>query len=149
MQITAQENLIKDITENLCRILKEEKLNMSQLAQLTGRTEKHLSELLNGKREMTLRALLEIAFSLRHTVKIEIITSKEFGRKAAEWDYNELDVDREVNVEGQMPSIPEINCREMERLGIRNPNAQQFWEGYNQYMRGIPEIDRPLRPRRF
>lgn len=136
-RLKAQEKLIMDVTENFCRILEEDKLNRSRLAQIMGKTKGYVSELLNGSREMTLRVLSDIAFSLGYAVKIEILTSKEFGRKSAERNYNLRDVDNEVNVKEQMPSIPEIDRREMERLGIRKPDAQQFWEGYNQYMRAL------------
>jgi transcriptional regulator with XRE-family HTH domain len=71
-RIMAQEDLIMDVTENFCRILDEEKLNRSRLAQIMGKTKGYVSQLLNGNRNITLRVLSDIAYSLGYTVRIRV-----------------------------------------------------------------------------
>lgn len=71
-RLMAQEDLIMDVTENFCRILEEEKLNRSQLAQIMGKTKGYISQLLNGNRNITLRVLSDIAFSLGYIIRVRV-----------------------------------------------------------------------------
>jgi transcriptional regulator with XRE-family HTH domain len=69
-RLIAQEDLIMDVTEGFCKILEEEKLSRSKLAGLMGKTKGYISQLLGGKRNITLRVMSDIAYHLGYNVKI-------------------------------------------------------------------------------
>jgi transcriptional regulator with XRE-family HTH domain len=69
-RIMAQEELIMDVTEGFCRMLEEEQLTRSNLAKTMGKTRGYISQILNGRRNITLRSLAEIAYHLGYHVNV-------------------------------------------------------------------------------
>ena len=69
-RIMAQEDLIMDVTENFCKILEDEGIKRTKLAQLMGKTRGYISQRLNGHKNITLRSLSDIAFVLGYQVNI-------------------------------------------------------------------------------
>jgi len=98
-RLIAQEDLIMDVTEGFCKILEEKKLSRSKLAKLMGKTKGYISQLLGGKRNLTLRVLSDIAYHLGYNVRIV------FRKRSAQVEHETL---KEVwNLEekkGRMPS---------------------------------------------
>lgn len=66
-------------------------------------------------------------------------TAFEFGQAYAEFmvNSNQVPAGEPVNVDEMVTSsqdIPDGDYTEMKRAGITNPNAREYWAGYNSYM---------------
>lgn len=66
-------------------------------------------------------------------------TAFDFGHDYAEFmvDSNQVPVGETVNIDEMVTSsqeIPDGDYTEMKRAGIANPNAREYWAGYNAYM---------------
>lgn len=64
------ERLILDATEMLIALMEREGVSRTDLADRIGKSKGHVSQLLNGGRNMTLRTLAEVAFALDSRVSI-------------------------------------------------------------------------------
>ena len=69
-RLLAQETLILDATETICEWLAAESLSRTDLAARLGRSPAYVSQLLNGSRNMTLRAFADIARALKREVRV-------------------------------------------------------------------------------
>lgn len=67
-----QEALILDVTESIWKLLKKRKMNKVMLAKKLGCTQPHVTKLLNGGRNMTLRTLANIVGALDGEVTIKL-----------------------------------------------------------------------------
>ena len=67
-----QEKLILDVTESIFEALEKQGKNRADLAAAMGRSAAYVSQLLNGSRNMTLRTLADIAFSLGIEPRFEV-----------------------------------------------------------------------------
>lgn len=81
------ERLILDATELILRLLERQGITKSQLADRIGKSKGHVSQLLNGERNMTLRTLAEIAHALNqrinvnaHPLRSHAVPDRMFGR---------------------------------------------------------------------
>ena len=63
-KLFAEEGLILDVTEEIWAALERKGWSKSQLADALGLSLSHVSRLLNGSRNMTLRTLADIAYAL-------------------------------------------------------------------------------------
>jgi transcriptional regulator with XRE-family HTH domain len=72
-RLMAQEDLIMDVTESFCEVLEREKINRSDLAKKMGKTKGYISQLLNGGKNLTLRSISDLAFSLGRSVKFSVV----------------------------------------------------------------------------
>jgi transcriptional regulator with XRE-family HTH domain len=66
------ERLILDTTEQLIETMKRNGITRTELARRIGKSKGHVSQLLNGERNMTLRTLAELAFALDSEVAFEV-----------------------------------------------------------------------------
>lgn len=78
-RIMAQEDMIMEVTEAFCKILVEKKIKRSALAEMMGKTKGYISQILNGGRNITLRTLSDIAYSLGY--QVNIIFEKRIKKK--------------------------------------------------------------------
>jgi transcriptional regulator with XRE-family HTH domain len=97
-RIMAQENLIMDATESILEILHKENLNRSKLANIMGKTRGYISQRLNGRRNITLRSLSDIAYHLGYYVDIV------FRRKTVQVEQISLDLDWDISRRKAFPS---------------------------------------------
>lgn len=67
----AKGDFIMDVTESICEILENEKIERQSLANKMNKTKGYISQLLNGNRNMTLGTLAEIARVLGYVPKIK------------------------------------------------------------------------------
>ena len=65
------EDLVLDVTEQLYRRMQERGMRPSELAKRLGVSRAFVSQLLNGKSNMTLRTLVGVAFALSLRIRIE------------------------------------------------------------------------------
>lgn len=75
-RLMAQEDLIMDVTESFCALLEDEKISKSTLAKIMGKTKSYVSQLLNGGRNLTLRSMADIAYSLGYTIRVAFTKKK-------------------------------------------------------------------------
>ena len=63
-------------------------------------------------------------------------TESNFGREYAEAMQGEDGFDSPVDVEEMLTSsrdLPDGDYRAMKNAGIENPDAREYWEGFNSY----------------
>ena len=65
-----QERLILEATELLHHLLQQSGINRADLARRLGRSKGHVTQLLNGDRNMTLRTLSDLAYVLGHRIQM-------------------------------------------------------------------------------
>ena len=77
------ERLILDSTEMLLELMEHEQVSRTELADLLGKTKGHVSQLLNGERNMTLRTLAEVAHALGGRVAVSTAPLNPAARSAS------------------------------------------------------------------
>jgi transcriptional regulator with XRE-family HTH domain len=88
-KLVAQEVLITQATEEIWRAMEEAGINKAELAKKMGVTKGHISQILNGSRNMTLRTLADICFALDYQLtlslepKINKVERKAVGQEIA------------------------------------------------------------------
>jgi transcriptional regulator with XRE-family HTH domain len=65
------ERLILDTTELLLALMEREHVSRTELASRIGKSKGHVSQLLTGERNMTLRTLAEVTHAVGHRMQIE------------------------------------------------------------------------------
>lgn len=63
-RLVAQELLITEVTEAIWKVMEEASITKSELARRMKATKGHVSQVLSGSRNMTLRTLADICFAL-------------------------------------------------------------------------------------
>lgn len=69
-KLIAQESLICDATELICERMIEVGITRADLARRIGKTRGFITQILSGKRNMTLRTLSDLAFALDMDITI-------------------------------------------------------------------------------
>jgi transcriptional regulator with XRE-family HTH domain len=69
-KLLAQEELILEVTESICKLLGEEKVSRKELAERLGKSKGFVSQLLNGGRNLTLRTVADILHVLGYKVSL-------------------------------------------------------------------------------
>ena len=64
------ERLILSTTEVILELMEKEKMTRVELAKRIGKSKGHISQLLNGRRNMTLKTLAEIVYALNARVSL-------------------------------------------------------------------------------
>ena len=76
-KLYAEESLILEVSEMIWDELKKRELSKADLASATGTSKSHISQLLNGSRNMTLRTLADIAFALNMVPRFHLSDEDE------------------------------------------------------------------------
>lgn len=77
-----QEMLLLAATELICELLEKKRLSRAELAKRIGKSKAFVSQILSGRRNMTLRTLAEVAWAL--DARIELLPArKSVGAAAA------------------------------------------------------------------
>ena len=69
-RIYEREALAFAASELISRLMEEQQVSKTDLARLVGTSKSHVTQLLSGSRNMTLRTLADLAFALGHKVEI-------------------------------------------------------------------------------
>jgi transcriptional regulator with XRE-family HTH domain len=69
-KLLAQEELLLEVTETICELLKEEKITRKELADRLGKSKGFVSQLLGGGRNLTLRTVADILHVLGYKVSL-------------------------------------------------------------------------------
>ena len=76
-RLLAQEELILDITEQLCEFLEKEGISRAELARRLNKSKSFVTQLLGGGRNLTLRTLADVVSVLGGKCKIKIVKEPE------------------------------------------------------------------------
>jgi plasmid maintenance system antidote protein VapI len=68
MRLFQQERTILEATELICEMMESEDLNRSDLAKRLGKSKSHVSQLLDGKKNMTLRTISDMFTAMNRTI---------------------------------------------------------------------------------
>lgn len=66
----AEERLILEATELIEELLEQQGINRKELADRLGKSKGHVSQLLSGERNLTLKTLADLAFTLNHRLHL-------------------------------------------------------------------------------
>jgi len=72
-RLVAQESLILEATEEICRILETENISRSELARRLGKSKAFVTQVLSGERNMTLNTAADLAFALGHRFHVRAL----------------------------------------------------------------------------
>jgi antitoxin component HigA of HigAB toxin-antitoxin module len=72
-RLTQQEKLILDVTELVLEKMEDKDIAKSDLAGMLGTNKSHITQMLQGSRNMTLRTVSDIFFALDCKVKIDAV----------------------------------------------------------------------------
>lgn len=76
-KLFAQEGLLVEATDEVCRVMNKQRVNKTDLAHLMGCSKAHVTMVLNGNRNMTLRTLSDLAGALGYEVRVRLIPRPE------------------------------------------------------------------------
>jgi ribosome-binding protein aMBF1 (putative translation factor) len=77
-----QEMLVLAATELICELLEKKRLSRAELAKRIGKSKAFVSQILSGRRNMTLRTLAEVAWALDARIELQP-ARKSVGAAAA------------------------------------------------------------------
>ena len=64
MRLYQQERAIQEITDLVCQIMEEEKVSRAEMAKRLGRTKGYITQLLDGRTNMTIRTMSDVLAAL-------------------------------------------------------------------------------------
>ena len=70
MRFFQQEMFILEVTELICELMAQKNIKKSELAQRLGRTKGYITQLLDGRANMTLRTISDIFWAMDSTVNV-------------------------------------------------------------------------------
>lgn len=71
MRLYQQERAVLEATELICQLMGEQDVNRTQLAQRLGTSKGYITQLLDGRRNMTIRTISDVFYSLNRTVHFQ------------------------------------------------------------------------------
>jgi|tagenome__1003787_1003787.scaffolds.fasta_scaffold20500693_2 transcriptional regulator with XRE-family HTH domain len=75
-RLLAQESLILEVTEEICRVLQETKMSRQELAKRLGKSKGFVTQVLSGDRNMTLRTAADLATALDHRLQVRAVPTE-------------------------------------------------------------------------
>ena len=118
MRLYQQERAIQEVTDLLCQIMDEQKVSRAELAERLGRTKGYVTQLLDGRANMTVRTIADVFLSLDRVVHFQdgplsaTVNTKPLLAMSADWqslEYSnhpvmECDMFGTDDVQGRMAS---------------------------------------------
>lgn len=112
-KISARENLIIDITEDILIIMEDKGISKAELARTLGKSRSFVSQTLSGARNMTLRTLSDICFSLDIKPNLQLLSDEDSlvngNHQTYSWKLESLEIAQVRN------NIVDINKYKRER----------------------------------
>lgn len=71
MRLYQQERAILEVTELICQLMQEQGVTRAELAKRLGRTKGHVSQLLDGGRNMTIQTVSDLLVALGHAIHFQ------------------------------------------------------------------------------
>ena len=69
-QHVAREMLIESVTETILRLMEDSNISKAEMARRMGVSRAHITQLLNGKRNMTLKTASDLAYHLGYELSV-------------------------------------------------------------------------------
>lgn len=111
-RLMAQEDLIMQVTESICKILADENIKRKKLAELLGKTKGFISQILNGNSNITLRTIADVAGALGYEAQFRIIKKRQTQNKdtfCQDWSEGTLGSFSEANTSDDYPSTDSVS----------------------------------------
>lgn len=77
LKALAQEQLIADIQEEICRLMKEGKVSRNELALRMGKSKGFITQILSNDRNLTLRTIADVFTALRAEITVKTKTKEK------------------------------------------------------------------------
>ncbi len=71
MRLYQQERAIQELTDLLCEVMDEEDVSRAELARRLGKTPSYITQLLDGRANMTIRTISDVLHALNRTVHFQ------------------------------------------------------------------------------
>lgn len=71
MKLYQQERIIFEVSELICKLMEDRKINKVKLAAKLGRSKGYITQLLNGTANMTLRTISDVMWALDSSLYVE------------------------------------------------------------------------------
>ncbi len=71
MRLYQQERVIQELTDLICELMEEQKVSRSELASLLGKTKGYITQLLDGRTNMTVRTISDVFTALGRAVHFQ------------------------------------------------------------------------------
>jgi len=65
-----QERVILDVTEMICKLMERANISRKELAEMLGTSQANVTQMLNGTRNMTLRTVSDVLFSMDYGLEV-------------------------------------------------------------------------------
>lgn len=119
MRLYQQERAILEVTELVCQLMDEQDVSRSVLAKRLDRTKGYITQLLDGRANMTVRTISDVFTaldravhfqegSLRTTVSpaptISLVTGMDWLQNEASWPMYEFDTEAPTTIQGKLAS---------------------------------------------
>ena len=91
MRLYQQERAILEVTELVCQIMDEQNVSRAELAERLGRTKGYVTQLLDGRANMTVRTISDVFLALERAVHfqdgplIATVNTKPWLAMSANW----------------------------------------------------------------
>ncbi|HDY65088.1 MAG TPA: XRE family transcriptional regulator [Phycisphaerae bacterium] len=72
-RLLEQETAILEVTELICKLMEEEKVSKADLAARMGTSKANITQMLDGRRNMTIRTISDLLFHLNHIFKVDVV----------------------------------------------------------------------------
>ena len=87
MKFALQEELILEVTEAIAGLMQEKHMKKKDLAQRLGRSKGYITQLLNGRANMTLRTIADVFWALDATMTVNCKSVESTEQKEATVQY--------------------------------------------------------------
>ena len=67
-----QERAILEVTELICQLMEEQGISKTKLARKMGTSKANITQMLDGRRNMTIRTISDLLFHLNHIFKMDV-----------------------------------------------------------------------------
>ena len=74
-----QERAILEVTELICRTMQEQNVSKAELAKRLGKSKAYITQLLDGRANMTVRTISDVLFALGKSLRMEVVDTTSAG----------------------------------------------------------------------
>lgn len=119
MRLYQQERAIQELTDMTCEIMQEQNVSRSELARRLGKTKGYITQLLDGRTNMTVRTISDVFTALNRAVHfqegpvsatvspsptITLVTGIDWMQKESSWSACEFDQEAPTSIQGKLAS---------------------------------------------
>jgi transcriptional regulator with XRE-family HTH domain len=66
-----QEHAIQQVTDRICELMNNDTVTRSELARRLGKTKGYITQMLDGRTNMTIRTLADVMTALEYSIRVE------------------------------------------------------------------------------